>query len=85
MSLKNSMTKIGAKNIRVELLSEEKIKEISMFPTALPILNIALSGDVDGGLSHGLSVVAGPSKHFKSLLGLILVKAYIDFYKEKVN
>ena len=85
MSLKTSMNKIGAKNIRVELLSEEKIKEIPLFPTALPILNIALSGDVDGGLSHGLSVVAGPSKHFKSLLGLVLVKAYIDFYKAKFN
>lgn len=83
MGLKNSMTKIGAKNIRVGLLSEEKETDIVLYPTPLPILNIALSGDIDGGLANGLSVIAGPSKHFKSLLGLILVKSYIDFYKEK--
>lgn len=53
-------------------------------PTDVPIINMALSSKIDGGLSSGLTFLAGPSKHFKSLLGLLLVKAYLDRYKDSV-
>lgn len=53
-------------------------------PTSVPIINIALSGSLDGGLSSGLSFIAGPSRNFKSLLGLVLVKAYMDKYKDSI-
>jgi hypothetical protein len=53
-------------------------------PTSIPILNIALSGTLSGGLSPGITIIAGPSRHFKSLLGLILVKAYMDKYPDAV-
>ena len=33
--------------------------------TDLPILNIAFSGDLDGGLTPGVTVLAGASKSFK--------------------
>ena len=52
--------------------------------TSIPILNIALSGKLDGGLTSGITMLAGPSKHFKSLAGLVLVKAYMDKYKDAV-
>jgi hypothetical protein len=52
--------------------------------TQIPILNVALSGKLDGGLTSGITVLAGPSKHFKSLAGLVLVKAYMDKYKDAV-
>jgi RecA/RadA recombinase len=58
--------------------------EKDQVPTQIPILNIALSGKIDGGLTSGITVLAGPSKHFKSLAGLILVKAYMDRYKDAV-
>jgi RecA/RadA recombinase len=45
---------------------------------------MALSGTVDGGLVSGLTFLAGPSRHFKSLLGLIMVKAYMNKYKDAV-
>ena len=48
--------------------SKETIK------TDLPILNIAFSGDVDGGLTSGVSIVAGPSRSFKSFLSIISPK-----------
>lgn len=53
-------------------------------PTSIPIINVALSGRLDGGLTSGITSLAGPSKHFKSLAGLILVKSYLDRYKDAV-
>ena len=52
--------------------------------TDVPILNVALSGSIDGGLSSGLTVVAGPSKHFKSNLSLLMASAYMKKYPEAV-
>ena len=52
--------------------------------TRVPILNLALSGSLDGGLSSGLTMIAGPSKHFKSNLALIMIAAYLRKYKDAV-
>lgn len=62
-----------------DILSETKFfSERKYVQIAIPELNIALSGDLDGGLSAGLTMFAGPSKHFKTLFSLILAKAYLD-------
>jgi hypothetical protein len=53
-------------------------------PTDLPILNIAFTGKLNGGLIPGLTVIAGVSKSFKTLLGLYCLKAYMDKYKDAV-
>ena len=55
-----------------------------LITTPIPALNVALSGRLDGGLSPGLHLFCGPSKHFKSLFCLILAKAYMDKYPEAV-
>ena len=55
-----------------------------MITTPIPAFNVALSGRLDGGLTPGLSLFCGPSKHFKSLFCLILAKAYMDKYPESV-
>ena len=55
-----------------------------MTPMEIPILNIAFSGNLDGGLTSGLTTVAGPSKHFKSNLGLVMIKAYMKKHKDAV-
>lgn len=69
----------------VETLNESQFfGEQEQISTDIPILNMALSGKVNGGLSAGLTFIAGPSKHFKSLLGLIMVKAYMDKYPDAV-
>lgn len=52
--------------------------------TRVPVLNLTLSGEVDGGLMPGLTVLAGPSKHFKSNLALVNVAAYMKKYPESV-
>jgi RecA/RadA recombinase len=53
-----------------------------MIPTSVPAINIALSGRIDGGLTPGLTMWAGPSKHFKTMFSLIMAKAYMDKYPE---
>ena len=53
-------------------------------PTEIPMLNVALSGKWDGGVSSGITILAGPSKMGKTFIGLILVKAYLDKYPDSV-
>ena len=48
-------------------------KEKDLIPTDLPILNIAFSGSLTGGLESGLTVIAGQSKSFKTMLALFCV------------
>ena len=55
-----------------------------MIQTSIPVLNVALSGSIDGGFTPGLTMWAGPSKHFKTASSLIMVKAYQDKYKDGV-
>ena len=62
-----------------DVLSKSKLfNRKDMAPTPVPILNVALSGSIDGGLTPGLTVVAGPSKHFKSNLSLLMASAYME-------
>lgn len=83
MSLMERMLKAGTS--KYALLSESKIfNEKDFVQTNLPILNIALSGSIDGGLTSGVTYVAGASKSFKTLIMLYLLKAYFEKYKDAV-
>jgi RecA/RadA recombinase len=55
-----------------------------MITTAVPALNVALSGRLDGGVTPGLTIFAGPSKNFKTMFSLIVAKAYMDKYADAV-
>ena len=55
-----------------------------MVPTSIPVINVALSGRLDGGLTPGLTMWAGPSKHFKTAFSLLMAKAYQDKYDDAV-
>ena len=68
-----------------EVLSESKFfTEKEMTPTSVPMVNVALSGSMDGGLAPGLTVLAGPSKHFKTSFALIMASAYLKRYDDAV-
>ena len=68
-----------------EVLADSKFfNEKDLISTDTPMINIALSGDVDGGLAPGLTVLAGPSKHFKTSFGLIMASAYLKKYDDAV-
>jgi RecA/RadA recombinase len=55
-----------------------------MILTSVPMVNVALSGRIDGGLTPGLTVLAGPSKHFKSAFSLLMAAAYLKQYPDSV-
>jgi RecA/RadA recombinase len=66
-----------------DVLSKSRVlNNIDEVPTQVPMINVALSGRVDGGLTSGLTVFAGPSKHFKTLFALLLAKSYLDKYDD---
>ena len=74
---KNSSIKDSA------ILSKSKFfTQKDMIPTAVPIINVALSGKIDGGLTPGLTMWAGPSKHFKTAFSLLMAKSYMDKYED---
>ena len=58
--------------------------EKDQVPTSVPMINVALSGDPDGGLSSGLTVLAGPSKHFKTSFALLMAGAYLKKHDDAV-
>lgn len=67
------------------VLSQSKFfNKKDMIPTSVPAINIALSGKLDGGLTPGLTMFAGPSKHFKTAFSLMCAKAYLDKYEDAV-
>ncbi len=46
--------------------------------TRVKLINVALSGRMDGGLGAGVTLISGPSRHYKSSYGLIMVKGFLD-------
>jgi hypothetical protein len=77
--------KKNSKLKHTEVLSESKFfNEKDMVPTNVPMVNVALSGSTDGGLAPGLTVLAGPSKHFKTSFALLMAGAYLNKYKDAV-
>lgn len=68
-----------------EVLSESKFfTEKDMVPTNVPMVNVALSGSINGGVTPGLTVLAGPSKHFKTSFALLMAGAYLEAKKDAV-
>jgi RecA/RadA recombinase len=68
-----------------EILNKSKFfSKKDMIQTSVPMINVALSGSLEGGLTPGLTVFAGPSKHFKTAFSLLLAKSYLEKYEDSV-
>jgi RecA/RadA recombinase len=68
-----------------EVLDKSKFfQKKDMIQTSVPMINVALSGSLEGGLTPGLTVFAGPSKHFKTAFSLLLAKSYLEKYEDAV-
>lgn len=84
MSIMDKLKK-NSKIKTTEILADSKFfTEKDMIPTDVPMINVALSGSVDGGLTPGLTVLAGPSKHFKTSFALLMAEAYMRKYPDSV-
>ena len=84
MSLLDKLKK-SSRSAGVSILSESKLfGEKELTSTPVPMINAALSGSLDGGLASGLTVLAGPSKHFKTSFALLMAGAYLKEHKDSV-
>lgn len=72
-----------SKHVSGHILSEaDAFDKYDPIPTGVPILNFALSGHFGGGLLPGTLVIAAKSKRFKTLYGLLLMKAFQKKYSD---
>ena len=78
MSLLDKLVKNSTIKITAPIMDSKVYGKKDMAPTQVPMVNVALSGRIDGGLTPGLLVLAGPSKHFKSAFALLMAGAYMQ-------
>ncbi len=84
MSIMDKLKK-NSKIKTTEILADSVLfAEKDIISTDVPMVNAALSGDLDGGLTSGLTVLAGPSKHFKTSFALLMGAAYMKQYPDAV-
>jgi RecA/RadA recombinase len=84
MSLKERLIKNSTIDY-TSVLSDSKIyNSKDMIPTPVPMINVALGGRIDGGLTPGLTVLAAPSKHFKTAFSLLMASAFLKKYPDGV-
>lgn len=84
MSLLERLQKVTSVK-EADILSDSKFfSQKDVVPTRVPLINMALSGDFDGGLTPGVTTIAGPSKHFKTGFALIMAQAYLEKHKDAV-
>jgi RecA/RadA recombinase len=84
MSLKEKLIKNSTIAFTATLEDSKIFTKKDVIPTSVPMINVALSGAVDGGLTPGITMLAGPSKHFKTGFALLMASAFLKKYKDGV-
>jgi len=84
MSLKDKLIKNSTIDLTASLIDSKIFTKKDMIPTSVPMINVALSGSVDGGITPGLTMLAGPSKHFKTGFALLLASSFLKKYKDGI-
>ena len=83
-ALLDRMMKVGSVK-SADVMSDSAFFNVrDVVQTDLCALNIALGGNLDGGITPGLTVIAGPSRSFKTCMSLYMVAAYLRKYKDGV-
>jgi RecA/RadA recombinase len=84
MSLRDRLIKNSTIELTATLTDSKIFTKKDMIPTSVPMINVALSGTVDGGITPGLTMLAGPSKHFKTGFALLLASAFLKKYNDGI-
>lgn len=83
-SLFERMMKSGSVK-EASLMSENKIfLQKEYIHTGIPIIDVAFSGRLDGGITPGITIIAGQSKSFKTLLMLLCLQKFLDTHKDGI-
>ena len=84
MSLKDKLIKNSTIAFTSTLADSKIFAKKDMIPTSVPMINVALSGSVDGGIVPGLTMLAGPSKHFKTGFALLMASSFLKKYPDGI-
>ena len=84
MSVMNKLKKNSRIKKTDTLLESSFFGTGEMVSTSVPMINVALSGSIDGGLTPGLTILSGPSKHFKTSFALLMASAYLQKHEDAV-
>ena len=84
MSLKDKLIKNSTIDMTSTLTDSKIYTKKDVISTSVPMINVALSGSVDGGITPGLTMLAGPSKHFKTGFALLLASSFLKKYKDGI-
>lgn len=84
MSLRDKLIKNSTIDLTNTLADSKIFTKKDMVPTSVPMINVALSGSVDGGITPGLTMLAGPSKHFKTGFALLLASSFLKKYTDGI-
>ena len=63
MSLKERLIKNSTIDYTSTLTDSKIYTKKDMIQTPVPMINVALGGAIDAGITPGLTMLAGPSKH----------------------
>lgn len=83
-SLVSRMIKSSTVKLTNTMEKTDLYKGKRVISTNIPAINIALSGEIDGGFKGGVGIIGGPSRHFKSGILLVLVSAFMKKYEDGV-
>jgi hypothetical protein len=83
-SLINKIIKASENKYGDILTDSEVVNNKDFFSTDVLGMNIAFSGELDGGMEPGVLQIVGESKSFKTLFGLVIGKSYMNKYKDSV-
>lgn len=84
LSLKSRLIKESTVKLTSVLNESTIFSERELVTTSVPMINVALSGKLDGGLAPGVLMLAGPSKHFKTGFALFLAGEYLKKYDDGI-
>ena len=84
MSLRDKLIKNSSIGLTATLLESKVYTKKDVIPTQVPMINVALSGSIDGGITPGLTMLAGPSKHFKTGFALLLASSFLKKYSDGI-
>lgn len=84
MSLRDRLIKNSTIELTDTLTDSKVYTKSDMIPTPVPMINVALAGSVDGGITPGLTMLAGPSKHFKTGFALLFASSFLKKYKDGI-
>ena len=78
MSLRQKLIQNSSIKHTASLTESKVFGTKEMITTAVPMINVAFSGEIDGGFTPGLTMIAGPSKNFKSGFSLLMIKSFLN-------